>query len=76
MPTLIHDVVRQTCDRLKYRWRERERELDPVTTIHLFLTQILHGNTSCRGLRRVSNLDASAVEPNRVCRSDGSRSPR
>ena len=31
-----------------YEWRERT--LNPVTTIQLFLVQILHGNTACRGL--------------------------
>jgi hypothetical protein len=36
------------CRSLGYRWRERI--LDPVTTIHLFVLQILHGNTACTHL--------------------------
>jgi hypothetical protein len=31
-----------------YQWRTRQ--LDPVTTVHLFLLQILHGNTACNHL--------------------------
>lgn len=56
---LSADTIRNACEHLKHQWRERE--LDPVTTIHLFLTQILHGNISCCGLRRVSDLSASPV---------------
>ena len=38
------------CRSLGCRWRERI--LDPVTTIHLFVLQILHGNTACPHLPR------------------------
>ena len=40
------------CRALDYQWRERQ--LDPVTTVHLFLLQILHGNTACSHLPHVA----------------------
>jgi hypothetical protein len=39
-------------------WRDRVRT--PVTTIQLFLLQILHGNTVCRHLPHLSGLRFSA----------------
>jgi hypothetical protein len=46
------------CRSLGLRWRERT--LDPVTTIHLFLVQILHGNTACAHLPHLSGLSFTA----------------
>src|SRR5512135_273473 len=40
------------CRSLGCRWRERL--LDPVTTIHLFILQVLHGNTACAHLPRLT----------------------
>ena len=45
-------AVRDLCRSLGLRWRERL--LDPVATIHLFLLQILHGNTACAHLPRLA----------------------
>jgi hypothetical protein len=42
---LPSDVIVMLCQRLDYKWRKRC--LDPVTTLHAFLMQILHGNTAC-----------------------------
>jgi hypothetical protein len=39
------------CREVGYQWRARL--LDPVTTVHLFLLQILHGNTACSHLPRL-----------------------
>ena len=39
------------CHEMGYQWRIRL--LDPVTTVHLFLLQILHGNTACSHLPRL-----------------------
>jgi Transposase DDE domain len=39
------DAIKQACKEEKYSWRQRA--LDPVTTIYLFILQILHGNTAC-----------------------------
>ena len=36
------------CRAVGYQWRTRQ--LDPVTTVHLFLLQVLHGNTACSHL--------------------------
>lgn len=75
MALTIADVVRQfkasvadvlspqtillVCSDLKYRWRDRV--LDPVTTVHLFFLQILHGNISCCGLCRLADQSFSAA---------------
>jgi hypothetical protein len=37
--------VTRICRELNYSWRCRV--LDPVTTVHAFLLQVLHGNTAC-----------------------------
>lgn len=38
-------VIEGLCHELGYSWRERT--LGPVTTVHAFLIQVLHGNTAC-----------------------------
>lgn len=45
------------CESLNYRWRERT--LGPVKTIHLFLLQILHGNTACSHVPRLGDVRCS-----------------
>ena len=42
-------LIVQVCQEVGHRWRDRE--LGPVQTVHLFLQQILHGNTACSHLR-------------------------
>lgn len=42
---LSPDAIERACKEEKYSWRKRL--LDPVTTLYLFLLQILHGNTAC-----------------------------
>jgi hypothetical protein len=42
---LPSDVITMLCQQLGHNWRKRC--LDPVTTLHAFLVQILHGNTAC-----------------------------
>ncbi|WP_145234600.1 hypothetical protein [Urbifossiella limnaea] len=44
--------VGELCRGQNVRWRQRV--LDPVTTIYVFLLQILHGNTACAHLPRVT----------------------
>lgn len=39
-------AIADACRREGYTWRKRL--LDPVTTVSLFLLQILHGNTACQ----------------------------
>ena len=43
---LTPDAIRDACREVGYSWRNRT--LDPVATLGLFLLQILHGNTACR----------------------------
>lgn len=52
--TIIH-----ICGYLDYHCRERI--LDPVTTIHVFLLQILHGNIACTALARLAELPFTAT---------------
>src|SRR5262245_19188910 len=51
-------ALRELCQSLGHRWRDRL--LDPVTTIHLFLLQILHGNTACAHLPRLAGMAFTA----------------
>ena len=53
------ETIEQACRDLGHVWRERI--LDPFTTVHLFLLQILHGNISCAGLRRLAEPTFSAA---------------
>lgn len=48
-PQTIIDLCRQ----LGHEWRDTK--LNPVTTICLFIRQILHGNTSCTHVRQFAN---------------------
>ena len=44
-------AVEEVCRELGHRWRDRD--LDPATTIALFVQQILHGNTPCTEVPRL-----------------------
>lgn len=49
---LDRTVVERVCDELGHAWRDRE--LDPATTVALFLQQVLHGNVPCSEVRHVA----------------------
>src|SRR5712691_7043998 len=51
------------CREMDYQWRERQ--LDPVTTVHLFLLHILHGHTACNHL---SHLTGQRFTASAFCR--------
>ena len=51
-------ALRELCQSLGCRWRDRV--LDPVATIHLFLLQVLHRNTACAHLPRLTGLEFTA----------------
>ena len=53
-PPLIH----QTCEAVGHVWRECV--LMPSTIIHVFILQVLHGNTALTNLRHLSKLDVTA----------------
>jgi Transposase DDE domain len=56
---LQSDAILAACQEAGYTsWRDRV--LTPVTTIQLFLLQILHGNTACSHLPHLSGLRFSA----------------
>jgi len=43
---LSPESIRSACHQAGYHWRNRA--LDPVATVMLFLLQVLHGNTACQ----------------------------
>jgi hypothetical protein len=51
---LTPEAIEQTARELGHQWRDCL--LDPVRTIHLFLLQILHGNTACEHVPRLGNV--------------------
>jgi IS4 transposase len=54
------DAILAVCSETGYTaWRDRV--LTPVTTIQVFLLQILHGNTACRHLPHLSGIRFSAA---------------
>jgi Transposase DDE domain len=59
-PAALHDV----CAAAGLRWRQRR--LDPITTIQLFVLQILHGNTALSHLR---HLAGQAFTPSAYCQA-------
>ena len=53
------DAIKAACQEAGYTsWRDRV--LTPVTTIQVFLLQVLHGNTACRHVPHLSGLRFSA----------------
>jgi len=57
---LPDNVITDACCKAEHRWRPRK--FDPVTTIHLFILQVLHGNTAILHLRHLvcSTINAAA----------------
>lgn len=53
---LDRDLIEQVMEEHGHAWRDRL--LDPVTTIQLFIQQVLHGNVSCREVRHLADDDA------------------
>jgi hypothetical protein len=53
------EIICRICGYLHYSWRQRI--LDPVTTVHVFLLQILHGNTACTALSRLAGVAFTAA---------------
>jgi hypothetical protein len=50
--------VEQACRDVGYRWRDRQ--LDPHTTVHLFILQVLHQNTAMTHLPHLAGERFSA----------------
>jgi len=53
------DTILKICGYLNHACRERV--LGPVTTVHVFLLQILHGNTACTALSRLAGIPFTAA---------------
>lgn len=53
------ETIVKICGYLNYVCRDRV--LGPVTTVHVFLLQILHGNTACTALSRLAGVAFSAA---------------
>ncbi len=71
---LPDDVITDACAKAAHRWRPRK--FDPVTTIHLFVLQVLHGNTAILHLRHLvgshlvgSHLVGSSLNAAAYCRA-------
>jgi Transposase DDE domain len=56
---LAGETITHICGYLDYHCRERI--LDPVTTVHVFLLQIFHGNIACTALGRLAGLSFTAT---------------
>lgn len=56
--TLSAERILNICTLLKIKFRNRI--LDPVTTIHVFLLQILNGNTACAAMTHLAGITFSA----------------
>jgi hypothetical protein len=56
---LSPNTIERLCQGIGHVWRKRV--LDPVTTIQVFLLQILHGNTACSGLAHLADVSFSAA---------------
>ncbi len=55
---LSRTAVEQVCRRLGYRWLDRL--LDPYTTLHLFVLQVLHQNAAMTHLQHLAGVRFSA----------------
>jgi hypothetical protein len=58
-PFLPDAWIRQACTDAGHRWRERQ--LDPIATIHLFVLQVLAFNTAITHLRHLGWMSVSAA---------------
>ena len=57
--TLSARVIEQVCVALGHGYRQRI--LDPVTTVHAFSVQVLHGNTACTNVPHLTGIAFSAA---------------
>lgn len=58
-PFLPDSMILDACDRVGHRWRQRQ--FDPVATIHLFILQILCFNTAITHLRHLAKVPVNAA---------------
>lgn len=58
-PFLPEAMIRDACARVGHRWRQRQ--FDPVATLHLFVLQILCFNTAMTHLRHLAKVPINAA---------------
>lgn len=63
-PFLSDQDIQDACQQAGHRWRQRL--LDPITTVHLFVLQILHFNTAMTHLRHLAKYP---VKPAAYCKA-------
>jgi len=51
------EAIGRACVAAGHAWRDRV--LDPVTTLRLFVLQVVHGNVACRSLRHIGPMHAT-----------------
>ena len=56
---LSEQTILKACRHSAYTWRDRI--LNPVALIRLFILQVLHGNIACQGLTHLSHLTFTAT---------------
>ena len=65
LDALDRRVVERVCDELGHMWRDRE--LDPATTVALFVQQVLHGNVPCSEVRHLAAAGDSSFTGSSYC---------
>ncbi len=58
-------AVEQACAEAHHAWRDRE--LDPATTVALFVQQVVHGNVPCSEVRHLA--PARSFTPSAYCQA-------
>src|SRR5437899_9569373 len=59
-------VIEKVCAQFGHAWRDRE--LDPATTVALFVQQVLHGNVACSEVRHLASA-GKAFTPSAYCQA-------
>jgi len=60
-------VIEKVCAEFGHAWRDRE--LDPATTIALFVQQVLHGNVACSEVRHLAAGASKTFTPSAYCQA-------
>src|SRR5438093_164997 len=59
-------VIEKVCAEFGHAWRDRE--LDPATTVALFVQQVLHGNVACSEVRHLAGA-GKTFTPSAYCQA-------
>jgi hypothetical protein len=63
-PYLPQAMILHACAQIGHRWRQRQ--FDPLATIHLFILQVLHLNTAITHLRHLAKIP---INPASYCKA-------